>query len=75
MDPAPVRASHQDRAQALKSNRQLSTAFVQTMVFPFHAAYQRVFGRVRWHGPAVPVPAEADDIMLWAHRSGGIAPV
>ena len=75
MDPAPSERLTKIRAQALKSNRQLSTAFVQTMVFPFHAAYQRVFGRVRWHGPSVPVPAEADDIMLWAHRSGGIAPV
>jgi SAM-dependent methyltransferase len=71
---APSERLTKVRARALRSNRQLSTAFVQTLVFPFHAAYQRIFGRVRWNAPTVPVPAEADDVMLWAHRSGGIAP-
>lgn len=58
------------RARALTSNRRLSTAFVQTLIFPFHAAYQRMFATLRWTSPAAPVPAEADDVMLWATRAG-----
>ncbi len=58
------------RARALTSNRRVSTAFVQTLIFPFHAAYQRMFARLHWTSPAVPVPAEADDVMLWATRGG-----
>lgn len=57
------------RARALTSNRRLSTAFVQTLIFPFHAAYQRMFAMLRWTSPAAPVPAEADDVMLWATRA------
>lgn len=57
------------RARALRSNRRLSTAFVQTLIFPFHAAYQRMFSKLRWRSPAVPVPAAADDVMLWATRA------
>ncbi|MBA3364115.1 MAG: class I SAM-dependent methyltransferase [Actinobacteria bacterium] len=57
------------RARALTSNRRLSTAFVQTLIFPFHAAYQRMFAELRWSSPTVPVPLEADDVMLWATRS------
>jgi hypothetical protein len=56
------------RARALTSNRRLSTAFVQTLIFPFHAAYQRMFVKLRWRSPAVAVPHEADDVMLWAAR-------
>jgi SAM-dependent methyltransferase len=56
------------RARALTSNRRLSTAFVQTLVFPFHAAYQRMFAKPRWRSPAEVVPGEADDVMLWAAR-------
>ena len=59
------------RARALTSNRRLSTAFVQTLIFPFHAAYQRMFARIRWQPPATPVPLEADDLTLWASRGGG----
>jgi SAM-dependent methyltransferase len=58
------------RARALTSNRRLSTAFVQTLIFPFHAAYQRMFGKVDWREPATPVPPAADDVMLWATRAG-----
>ncbi len=58
------------RARALTSNRRLSTAFVQTLIFPFHAAYQRMFTKLRWTSPDAPVPTEADDVMLWATRIG-----
>jgi len=57
------------RARALRSNRRLSTAFVQTLIFPLHAAYQRMFLRLRWRAPSVPVPREADDVMLWATKT------
>lgn len=56
------------RARALTSNRRLSTAFVQTLIFPFHAAYQRMFAKLDWSSPSTPVPLEADDVMLWATR-------
>jgi SAM-dependent methyltransferase len=56
------------RARALRTNRRLSTGFVQTLVFPVHAAYQRMFSRLRWEAPTVPVPPEADDVMLWAAK-------
>lgn len=56
------------RARALTSNRRLSTAIVQTLIFPFHAAYQRMFAQLDWSSPAAPVPLEADDVMLWATR-------
>jgi len=62
------------RARALTSNRRLSTAFVQTLIFPFHATYQRMFGKVDWTEPASPVPPEADDLMLWATRAGDASP-
>jgi SAM-dependent methyltransferase len=62
------------RARALTSNRRLSTAFVQTLIFPFHAAYQRTFGKVDWREPATPVPPAADDVMLWATRAGDASP-
>jgi SAM-dependent methyltransferase len=57
------------RARALSSNRRLSTAFVQTLIFPIHAAYQRMFLRLRWRAPSLPVPREADDVMLWATKT------
>jgi SAM-dependent methyltransferase len=66
--PAGSRRLTKVRAWALTSNRRLSTAFVQTMIFPFHAAYQRMFARLRWKQPTAPVPPEADDVMLWAAR-------
>jgi SAM-dependent methyltransferase len=62
------------RARALTSNRRLSTAFVQTLIFPFHAAYQRMFSKLEWTTPGVPVPPEADDVMLWATRAGDESP-
>jgi SAM-dependent methyltransferase len=62
------------RARALTSNRRLSTAFVQTLIFPFHAAYQRMFAKLDWTSPDVPVPSEADDVMLWATRAGDASP-
>ena len=68
--PAGSRRLTRLRARALRANRRLSTAFVQTFIFPFHAAYQRTFERLRWKPPEAPVPAEADDVMLWAHRKG-----
>lgn len=68
--PAGSRRVTQFRARALTFNRRLSTAFVQTLIFPFHAAYQRMFGKLRWISPADPVPPEADDVMLWASRAG-----
>jgi SAM-dependent methyltransferase len=66
--PAPSRLLTGIRARALRSNRRLSTAFVQTLVFPIHAATQRMFGKVRWQAPTEPVPDGADDVMLWATR-------
>ena len=62
------------RARALTSNRRLSTAFVQTLIFPFHAAFQRMFAQVEWTSPDVPVPPEADDVMLWATRAADASP-
>jgi SAM-dependent methyltransferase len=62
------------RARALTSNRRLSTAFVQTLIFPFHAAYQRTFATLAWISPADAVPPEADDVMLWATRAGDSSP-
>jgi SAM-dependent methyltransferase len=62
------------RARALKSNRRLSTAFVQTLIFPFHAGYQRMFAKLDWRPPADAVPPEADDVMLWATRAGDPSP-
>jgi SAM-dependent methyltransferase len=56
------------RARALRTNRRLSTAFVQTLIFPVHAAYQRMFTTLRWHVPGAAVPRDADDVMLWATR-------
>ncbi len=57
------------RARALTSNRRVSTALVQTLIFPFHAAYQRMFGKLAWTPPTAPVPPQADDVMLWATRA------
>ena len=68
--PADSRRLARIRARALTSDRQLSTAFVQRLVFPFHAAYQRAFGTLNWKTPAAPVPAEAGGVMLWALRDG-----
>jgi SAM-dependent methyltransferase len=68
--PAGSRRVTSLRARALISNRRLSTAFVQTLIFPFHAAYQRMFAKLRWTSPAAPIPPEADDVMLWATRAG-----
>lgn len=67
--PAPSRFLTGIRARALRANRRLSTAFVQTLVFPIHAATQRMFAKVTWHAPAEPVPDEADDVMLWATKA------
>jgi SAM-dependent methyltransferase len=68
--PAGPRRLTRIRARALVSNRRLSTALVQTLVFPFHATYQRLFAKLRWRSPADPVPHEADGVMLWARRAG-----
>jgi hypothetical protein len=68
--PAASRLLTRVRAAALTRNRQLSTAFVQTMIFPFHAAYQRMFGKLTWSSTSAEIPAEADDVMLWATRAG-----
>jgi SAM-dependent methyltransferase len=72
--PAGSRGITKVRARALTSNRRLSTAFVQTLIFPFHAAYQRMFSRLEWTAPGAPVPSEADDVMLWATRAGDGSP-
>jgi SAM-dependent methyltransferase len=69
--PAGSRLLTKLRARALTANRRLSTAFVQTLIFPFHAVYQRMFSKLRWTSPGIPVPTEADDVMLWATRIGG----
>ena len=71
--PADSRRLARIRARALTSDRQLSTALVQRLVFPFHAAYQRKFGELRWKSPSAPVPAEAGGVMLWALRSDGVS--
>jgi len=68
--PAASRLLTRIRAWALTRNRRLSTAFVQILIFPFHAAYQRMFAKLSWSSTAVGVPPEADDIMLWATRAG-----
>ena len=67
--PAPSRLLTGIRARALQSSRRLSTAFVQALVFPIHAAGQRMFARVTWLAPAEPVPDGADDVMLWATKA------
>jgi SAM-dependent methyltransferase len=67
--PAPSRLLTGIRARALRSSRRLSTAFVQALVFPIHAAAQRMFARVRWQAPVEPVPDDADDVMLWATKT------
>ena len=67
--PATSRRLTRIRARTLRRYRRLSTALVQTLVFPLQAGYHRVFGRVNWKAPASAVPAEADDLMLWARRS------
>jgi SAM-dependent methyltransferase len=72
--PAGPRLLTRLRARALSSNRQLSTAFVQTLIFPFHAAYQRMFAKLRWSSVADPVPPQADDVVLWATRREGESP-
>lgn len=56
------------RAGALRANRRLSTAFVQTMIFPFYTAFQRTFAKLRWTAPTTPVPDGADDVILWAAK-------
>jgi SAM-dependent methyltransferase len=71
--PADSRRLARIRARALTSDRQLSTALVQRLVFPFHAAYQRTFGTLSWKAPSAPVPAEAGGVMLWALRSDDAA--
>jgi hypothetical protein len=68
--PADSRRLARIRARALTSDRQLSTAFVQRLVFPFHAAYQRAFAPLNWKKPTAPIPAEAGGVMLWALRDG-----
>ncbi len=68
--PAASQLLTRVRASALKRNRRLSTAFVQTLIFPFHAAYQRMFGKLTWSSAAPDIPPEADDVMLWATRAG-----
>lgn len=68
--PAASRRLTVLRARALRSNRRLSTAFVQWLIFPAHAAYQRLFTKLRWRAPAAAIPPEADDLMLWAARTG-----
>jgi SAM-dependent methyltransferase len=65
--PSPHRLTRL-RARTLHRYRRLSTAVVQSLVFPFQAAYHRSFGRVSWKPPSAGVPAEADDVMLWARR-------
>jgi len=72
--PAGPRWLTRIRARALSSNRRLSTAFVQTLIFPFHAAYQRTFAKLQWRSLEDPVPVEADDVMLWAARDAGGSP-
>ena len=68
--PPASRALTGIRARALRTNRQLSTAFVQTLIFPFHSAYQRMFAKLRWLDPTEQPPSGADDVMLWATRTG-----
>jgi SAM-dependent methyltransferase len=72
--PPALRPLTSLRVRALRSNRRLSTAFVQRWIFPFHAAYQSAFGRVRWTAPDLAVPDRADDLTLWARRRGDGAP-
>jgi hypothetical protein len=62
------------RARALNYNRRLSTAFVQTLIFPFHAGYQRMFAKLDWRPPSDAVPPDADDVMLWATRADDPSP-
>ena len=68
--PPASRALTSIRARALRRNRQLSTAFVQTLIFPFHSAYQRMFTKLRWLPSGEPPPTNADDVMLWATKTG-----
>lgn len=59
------------RAHILTANRRTATAFVQGLVFPVQAARQRVFGRVRWASPDVPVPVRAGGLTLCARLTRG----
>lgn len=54
------------RARILTANRRIATAFVQRLVFPVQAAYQRSFGKVRSASPDSPVPVSAGDLTVYA---------
>lgn len=60
------------RARALHMNRSVAVACVQSVFFPLHSAYQGRFAHVRWTAPDVPVPPEADDLVLHAWRTGEV---
>ncbi|HEX6843876.1 MAG TPA: class I SAM-dependent methyltransferase [Actinomycetota bacterium] len=54
------------RAWILVRQRRLVNRIGETLAFPLVAAWQRRFATLRWISPRVPVPAEAEHLMLWA---------
>lgn len=52
------------RARALSANRGVVTKLVQGAVFPLQSAFHRLFGKVEWESPDVPIPDRAGDVRL-----------
>jgi SAM-dependent methyltransferase len=69
--PAAPPIVYRLRARVLLQARPLVAKLGQAIVFPVAAAWDARFGHLRWHDPAVPVPEEAEHLMLWARRSAG----
>jgi SAM-dependent methyltransferase len=58
------------RAWVLVRHRPLVNRIGETVAFPFVAAWQRRFATLRWSSPRIPVPAQAEHLMVWAQASG-----
>lgn len=67
--PAAPAIVYRFRAWVLLRARPLVAKLGQAIVFPIVAAWDARFGHLRWHDPALPVPEEAEHLMLWARRS------
>jgi SAM-dependent methyltransferase len=61
------------RARFLRRNPRAVTAWVQRLVFPTQAWFQRLFGSLRWRSAQDPVPGGADGILVWARKADGEA--
>ncbi len=58
------------QARVLAAGRPIATTIVQNLVFPFQAAWDSRFGRVKWTPPDQPVPSAAEHVVLWLERTG-----